>query len=86
MPFDWHALIEAVVHELKIAIAEALDWIGQPLSAKELWMLLEGKHDYSSVAYHTRTLEEVGLTEEVWRREVRGAIEIYYAPARRVNG
>lgn len=77
--FDWHSLIESYVHEIKVAIAEALDWIGQPLSAKELWMLLDlGKHDYSAVAYHARTLEEQGLTREVWEREARGATEVYY--------
>lgn len=84
--FDWHSLIDSYVHEIKIAIAEALDWIGQPLSAKELWLLLDlGKHDYSAVAYHARTLEKQGLTREVWAREARGATEVYYLPGGEAN-
>jgi hypothetical protein len=86
-PFDWHALVDACVHELKVAIAEALDWVGEPLSAKELWMLLNlGRDDYHSVQYHARRLEELGLTEEAWQRDVRGATEIYYVPAVETGG
>lgn len=78
-PVDWHLMVDQFVHELKIAIAEALDWIRQPLSAKELWMILgPGRYKYDAVAYHTRTLEEQGVTVEVWEREARGASEIYY--------
>jgi len=81
-PFDWASLIDGCIHPVKIAISEALDWIGQPLSAKELWMLLDlGEHDYSAFAYHARTLEEMGLTEEAWEREARGATEVYYLPS-----
>ncbi len=80
--FKWCALIDASVHELKIAIVEALDWIDQPLSATEFWLLLgPGKYVYATVAYHARTLEEMGLTVELWRREARGATEVYYAAA-----
>lgn len=78
-PLDWALLVDRFVHELKIAIAEALDWIGQPLSAKELWMILgPGEYEYHVVAYHARKLEEEGVTVEVWEREARGATEIYY--------
>ena len=45
-------------------------------------MLLDlGEHDYSAFAYHARTLEEMGLTEEAWEREARGATEVYYLPS-----
>lgn len=78
-PFDWCLLVDREVHELKIAIAEALDWIGQPLSSKELWMVLgPGEHAYHDVHYHARRLKEQGLTVEVWERKARGATEIYY--------
>lgn len=64
---------------MKIAIAEALGWIGQPLSVKELWLIVgPGMHKYAAVAYHAGTLEEQGVTVEVWERETRGATEIYY--------
>jgi hypothetical protein len=85
--FQWHALVDACVHELKVAIAEALDWVGEPLSAKELWMLLNlGRHDYHIVQYHARRLEELGLTEEAGQRDVRGAREIYYVPVVETGG
>lgn len=78
-PFDWYLLVDRGVHELKIAIAEALDWIGQPLSATELWMVLgPEEHQYYDVHYHARTLNEQGLTVEAGEREARGATEIYY--------
>jgi hypothetical protein len=80
--FAWPALFDESIHELKIAIAEALDWIGEPLSATELWIIFDLKHTYHNVAYHARSLEETGLTVEVWQRGARGATEIYYAPAR----
>ena len=78
--FDWTALVDTAVHELKVAIAEALDWIGEPLSETELWMVLDlGKHEYYNVQYHAKTLEELGLLREVWERKARGATEVYYA-------
>jgi hypothetical protein len=70
-------LVDRGIHELKIAIAEALDWIGQPLSAKELWMVLgPDKHQYHDVHYHATTLKKQGLIVEAWEREARGATEI----------
>ncbi len=83
MPFDWPALINEYVHEMKVAIAEALEWIGQPLSAIELWYVLDlsTKTEYATVAHHARTLQKQGLTVEVAFREARGATEIYYLPA-----
>lgn len=80
-PFAWMALIDKSIHELKIAIAEAVDWIGEPLSATELWIIFDLKHTYHNVAYHARSLQEAGVTVEVWQRRARGATEIYYAPA-----
>jgi hypothetical protein len=78
-PFDWYLLIDRCVHELKIAIAEALDWIGQPLSAKELWLVLgPEEHKYHDVHYHVTKLREQGLTVEAGERLARGATEIYY--------
>lgn len=82
-PFDWACLVDRYVHEYKVAIAEALDWIGQPLSAKELWYILDltTQTEYQALAYHARTLQRLGLTVEDAFREVRGATEVYYLPA-----
>jgi hypothetical protein len=81
-PFDWACLVDRYVHEFKVAIAEALDWIGQPLSAKELWYILDmtTQTEYQALAYHARTLQRMGLTVEAAYREARGATEVYYLP------
>lgn len=40
--FKWMDLIGLSVHELKVAILEALQWTGEPLSASELATMLDG--------------------------------------------
>lgn len=82
-PFNWSALFNESIHELKIAIAEALEWIGEPLSAIELWYILDltTQQEYQTLAYHARSLQKLGLTVEAASRAIRGATEIYYLPA-----
>jgi hypothetical protein len=86
-PFDWAALIDNSIHEQKIAIAEALEWIGEPLSAIELWFILDltTRQEYATLAYHARSLQKLGLTVEAGSRAARGATEIYYLPAERTG-
>lgn len=83
VPFNWSALVDQSIHEQKIAIAEALEWIGAPLSAIELWFILDltTRQEYATLAYHARSLQKLGLTVEAGFRETRGATEIYYLPA-----
>jgi len=77
--FDWHRLIPASVHPAKVAIIEAMAWVRQPLSAKELWKVL-GVNNWSEgvIAHHVRALAELSLIEATDHRSVRGARETYY--------
>lgn len=77
-PFDWHSLIPVVVHELKVAIIEAMQWIGEPLSAAELKLILGENWSLGTVAYHVSTLAEYGAIQVTDERAVRGARETYY--------
>jgi hypothetical protein len=77
--FEWDVLVPLVVHPLKVAIVEALLWIGQPLSAKELDCVLGEEWGLSLVAYHLRGLADLGVVEQVRQQAVRGALQTFYA-------
>ncbi|HWO84691.1 MAG TPA: helix-turn-helix domain-containing protein, partial [Solirubrobacterales bacterium] len=57
--FDWEALVALLVHPVKVAIIEAMDWIGEPLSATDLDRLLTGQVGVSLISYHLRKLVEL---------------------------
>jgi len=53
---------------MKVAIVEALLWIGEPLSAVQLGKVFRGVGDgfrESNVRYHVRHLAEVGVLEPI---------------------
>ena len=66
-PFPgWEPFLPHLVHPLKVAIVEALLWIGEPLSAVQLGKVFRGVGDgfrESNVRYHVRHLAEVGVIE-----------------------
>jgi hypothetical protein len=76
----WESLIPHVLHPAKVAVIEALLWIGQPLSSKELTTLFGDEEEFylGLVAYHVRQLAAFGLLEPVKSRQARGALEKYY--------
>jgi hypothetical protein len=76
--YDWSSLIEKEIHEVKVAVVEALDWIGGPLSAKELHLILDERHRYQTVAHHINGLAKQGVIEQTHVRPARGAEEKYY--------
>lgn len=77
--FDWAGLVAQTVHPAKVAIVEALQWIGHPLSALELTAILADAHyGKDLIAYHARALAELGAIEVAASRRVRGAWENYY--------
>ena len=76
--FDWATLVPHVVHPLKVAMIEALSWIGEPLSPAEMERVLDHQFGLSLVAYHVNKLVETGVLEPVGSRPVRGAMETYY--------
>jgi hypothetical protein len=78
-PFDWNWLIPAFVHEVKVGIIEAMDWIGQPLSPSELESILGVRNwPLGTIAYHAKTLAALGIIEMKDERAVRGARETFY--------
>jgi len=79
--FDWNLLVPLVVHPLKVAIVEALHWIGRPVSPTDVSRMFgEDTEDHylSLVAYHASKLEEIGAVEVVRTRPARGALEKFY--------
>lgn len=79
--FDWAALIARLVHPTKVAIIEALSYLGQPLSATDLTKVFdEPKQLYLSlVSYHAKKLAKDGMLVVVGSRHVRGSLEQFYA-------
>jgi hypothetical protein len=85
--FEWGALVPRVVHPLKVAIVEALLWVDEPLSAKELDLVFDEEWGLSLVAYHLRKLAALGVVEPVRQEPVRGALQTFYAlPAKECTG
>lgn len=66
-PFPgWEAFIPQFVHPVKVAVVEALLWIGEPLSATQLAKLFSWKGERfpePNVRYHVRHLVTVGILE-----------------------
>jgi len=77
--FDWAALVPHIVHPLKVAIVEAMWWLGEPLSASDLTKVIDDKKfGLSHLSYHMVSLADAGAIEVVKRRRVRGSIEKFY--------
>lgn len=77
--FSWDSLVPYLIHPVKVAIIEAMEWVEVPLSPRELDRLFDEEFGVSLVAYHMRTLAEVGVVEKVRQRPVRGALQTFYA-------
>jgi hypothetical protein len=77
-PMDWNGLMGRLLHDSQVLVIEALKWIGQPLSSKELENVFEESLALSSVCYHVVRLAELGVLERVGERPVRGAWEHFY--------
>jgi Helix-turn-helix domain len=77
--FDWEALVALLVHPIRVSIIEAMDWIGEPLSATDLDRLLPDRLGVSLISYHLRKLVDLGVLEPVRKDTVRGAIQTFYA-------
>lgn len=76
--YDWAALVPRVLHPLKVAIIEALLWIGIPLSASDLNKVLDKRFGVGLVSYHLKCLAKLGALKQHHSRRVRGAIERFY--------
>jgi len=77
--FDWESLVPLFVHPVKVAVIEAMLWIGRPLSSAELSTILAGRsHSLGVVAYHVGRLAKLGVIEVTHERQTRGGRETFY--------
>lgn len=77
-PFQWDMLVPHLLHPLKVAIIEAMCWIDEPLSARNLDQIFDDEFGVSLVAYHVRVLADYGALEKVRQQAVRGALQTFY--------
>jgi len=71
---DWGALVAFAVHPTKVGIAEALRWIGRPLSASEIRRSFGNGLTNGSITHHMRQMEKWGAVEDAGREPgARGA-------------
>jgi predicted ArsR family transcriptional regulator len=75
----WEALVPVALAETRVAILEALEWIGRPLSATDLSKAfgdpaIACSHTY----YHLTALAKAGVVEVKRSRKVRGSTEWFY--------
>lgn len=84
---NWSALVPRTVHPVQVAIIEAMEWIGEPVSATELRDMFQEPevHYLSLIAYHMGKLADLGAVEKVGHRPVRGARETFYFLAPRMT-
>lgn len=76
--FDWAALVPNLVHPVRVAMVEAMCWIGQPLSSTEFRKIFDNEFSVSYLSYHVRELRKMEVMEKVSSRQVRGATESFY--------
>lgn len=79
--FNWDTLVPYLIHPVKVAIIEAMEWVEAPLSPRDLDRIFDEQFGVSLVSYHMRTLAEIGVVEKVRQRSVRGALQTFYALA-----
>jgi len=77
-PLDWCVLVPRLVHETKVWIMEAMEWIDQPLSARELAKISGGRKHIGHFEHHLLCLVKAGAIRRVSRTPVRGAHENHY--------
>lgn len=77
--FNWEALVPHAIHPIKVAIIEALAWVGQPLSSSQLVSLFDDPGYYVSlISFHAKGLAKWGAIEIVETRPVRGTYEKFF--------
>jgi hypothetical protein len=74
----WQPLVDNDVHPVKVAVVEALRWVGGPLSAREIWLMGVGEPLYGNVAYHFKVLVDLGLLKQSAESPARGSAERFY--------
>ena len=76
--FHWETLVSQTVHPMRIAIVEALAWIGRPLTSNDLFNSFDRPGSIGNVGYHVKELAKMGVLTLVSQRPVRGTVETFY--------
>jgi len=77
--YEWDELVPHIVHPTKVAIVEALRYLGHELSSTEMSKMFDDPTTtLSHVAYHVRSLAEKGALVQTGQRQVRGALERFF--------
>jgi hypothetical protein len=77
---NWAALVPQTIHPVQVAIIEAMEWVGEPLSATLLQEMFDDpERCYLSIlSYHMGKLARWRAVEPIRHRHVRGARETFY--------
>src|ERR1700735_5045481 len=79
--FPWDALVSRVLLPVKVEVIEAMWWIGQPLGASDLLLVLDKGYSLSLLDYHVKELAKLGALRLVGTEPVRGTLKHYYLAA-----
>jgi len=79
--FQWDTLVPHLLHPIKVAIIEAMSWIGEPVSPRELDLIFDDEFGVSLVSYHVGVLVDYGALEKAGQEPVRGALKTFYVLA-----
>jgi hypothetical protein len=78
----WEAAFFSLLHPAQVAAVEAFGWIGEPMSSRVLYEVLDRAWPHGTVGYHVRHLAAGGVLEELYREPVRGVREHFYGLVR----
>jgi hypothetical protein len=78
----WEAAFFSLLHPVQVAAVEAFGWIGEPISTRLLYEVLNRAWPLGTIGYHVRRLARTGVLEERYREPVRGVTEHFYGLAR----
>jgi hypothetical protein len=76
--FPWDTLVSRVLLPVKVEVIEAMWWIGLPLAASDLLLVLDKDYSLSLIDYHMKALAKLGALQLVKTEPVRGALKHSY--------
>lgn len=81
--FCWAALVARVLHPMDVQIIEAMERVGEPLSADDLTRLFDGKPSWALMGRHMRRLTKLEAVELAETPTTRNITDIRYRLVRR---
>jgi len=70
--WDWASVVP-LIHPVKVAIIEAMLWVGEPMSAVDVERMHETSPGLTTVSYHLRNLAVDFSILDLYREELVGA-------------